>query len=479
MWSAVLLWVILGVAGLLQPTLALRVSAFNIRTFGDSKLSNKTIADILVSIVSDYDITLVQESSQVPSSGTAMLERGFWALQYKAGKKAMVSVVPFHGWQDVLFLGDLNADCSFVRPEDWAHIRLRTSGAFQWLIPDAADTTVSHTDCAYDRCPHPAIDRRDGHLLPETPEGEKKKKRRARQVPQRKSAPCRSHAAEQQENFASGETLAASLCTRRDTWSMNRLLMLILGLASLLYPASTLRICAFNIQSFGDTKLSDENISKSIVKILSRYDIALVQEVRDSDLSAVSDLMERLNRASKYEYAYEISESLGRENYKEMYLFLYRTGSVSVLDKYQYPNKNNAFSRAPFIVKFSAPESKESELILVPLHTPPNEAVAEIDALYDVYLKIIDKWGTDKDWSSIRLRTSEVFKWLIPDSEDTTVGDSDCAYDRIVVSGSQLKKWVKSNSAKVYDFQKDLKLSQEEALAVSDHFPVEVTLKSQ
>lgn len=33
--------------------------------------------------------------------------------------------------------------------------------------------------------------------------------------------------------------------------------------------------------------------------------------------------------------------------------------------------------------------------MLVPLHSPPNEAVAEIDALYDVYLKIIDKWQTD------------------------------------------------------------------------------------
>lgn len=34
------------------------------------------------------------------------------------------------------------------------------------------------------------------------------------------------------------------------------------------------------------------------------------------------------------------------------------------------------------------------------------------------------------DWSSIRLRTSDVFKWLLPDSADTTVGKSDCAYDR-------------------------------------------------
>lgn len=35
------------------------------------------------------------------------------------------------------------------------------------------------------------------------------------------------------------------------------------------------------------------------------------------------------------------------------------------------------------------------EFVLVPLHSAPHDAVAEIDALYDVYLAIINKWGTD------------------------------------------------------------------------------------
>lgn len=35
------------------------------------------------------------------------------------------------------------------------------------------------------------------------------------------------------------------------------------------------------------------------------------------------------------------------------------------------------------------------ELVLVPLHAAPHQAVAEIDALYDVYLDVIDKWNTD------------------------------------------------------------------------------------
>ncbi|XP_034297314.1 deoxyribonuclease-1-like 2 isoform X2 [Pantherophis guttatus] len=250
------------------------------------------------------------------------------------------------------------------------------------------------------------------------------------------------------------------------------------GLASMLHAAAALHICAFNIRSFGDTKLSDQSVSKIIVKILSRYDLVLVQEVRDADLSAVQELLERLNRASKHSYDYVTSESLGRENYKEMYLFLYRTQSFSLVDQDQYPNPDSTFSRPPFIVKFAASSSK-NELVLVPLHTPPSEAVAEIDALYDVYLKIIDKWQTDnimflgdfnadcsyvgkKDWSSVRLRTSEVFHWLISDDTDTTVGNSDCAYDRIVVSGSKLRKWIVPKSAKVFDFQRAFKLSQEE-----------------
>ncbi|NXP05677.1 DNSL2 protein, partial [Thinocorus orbignyianus] len=263
---------------------------------------------------------------------------------------------------------------------------------------------------------------------------------------------------------------------------------------TLLCPATaTLRIGAFNIQAFGDTKMSDERVADIIVNILRRYDVVLVQEVRDSDLSAVTQLMEQLNSVSKTPYDYEISGPLGRENYKEMYLFIYRTDTVSVVDTYQYEDPQDIFSRAPFILRVSVHRTKVEEFVLVPLHSAPHDAVAEIDALYDVYLAIINKWGTDNimflgdfnadcayiqpsDWSFIRLRTSDVFKWLIPDGTDTTVGRSDCAYDRIVVCGGKLKKSIVPNSAGIYNFQQAFQLEQEEALAVSDHYPVEVKL---
>ncbi|XP_072610106.1 LOW QUALITY PROTEIN: deoxyribonuclease-1-like 2 [Vulpes vulpes] len=282
--------------------------------------------------------------------------------------------------------------------------------------------------------------------------------------------------------------------------------------------AAALRIGAFNIQSFGDSKVLDPACGGIIAQILAGYDITLVQEVRDPDLSAVSALMEQINSVSRHEYSFVSSEPLGRDQYKEMYLFVYRKDAVSVLDTYQYPDPGDVFSREPFVVKFSAPGSGEPpapapprrpaspplpappaaarELVLIPLHAAPHQAVAEIDALYDVYLDVIDKWGMDdllflgdfnadcnyvraRDWPSVRLRSSEVFKWLIPDSADTTVGNSDCAYDRIVVCGARLRRSLKPQSAAVHDFQEEFGLDQAQALAISDHFPVEVTLKSR
>ncbi|XP_032000974.1 deoxyribonuclease-1-like 2 isoform X3 [Hylobates moloch] len=242
-------------------------------------------------------------------------------------------------------------------------------------------------------------------------------------------------------------------------------------------------------------RTSEPRASAPTSKILAGYDLALVQEVRDPDLSAVSALMEQINSVSEHEYSFVSSQPLGRDQYKEMYLFVYRKDEVSVVDTYLYPDPEDVFSREPFVVKFSAPSSAAQKLVLIPLHAAPHQAVAEIDALYDVYLDVIDKWGTDdllflgdfnadcsyvreQDWAAIRLRSSEVFKWLIPDSADTTVGKSDCAYDRIVACGARLRRSLKPQSATVHNFQEEFGLDQTQALAISDHFPVEVTLKS-
>uniref|UniRef100_A0A452F6I0 Deoxyribonuclease n=1 Tax=Capra hircus TaxID=9925 RepID=A0A452F6I0_CAPHI len=258
------------------------------------------------------------------------------------------------------------------------------------------------------------------------------------------------------------------------------------------------QIAAFNIRTFGETKMSNATLSSYIVRILRRYDIALIQEVRDSHLVAVGKLLDDLNQDDPNSYHYVVSEPLGRNSYKERYLFVFRPNKVSVLDTYQYDDGcescgNDSFSREPAVVKFSSPSTKVKEFAIVPLHSAPSDAVAEINSLYDVYLDVQQKWDlndimlmgdfnadcsyvTSSEWSSIRLRTSSTFQWLIPDSADTTATSTNCAYDRIVVAGSLLQSSVVPGSATTFDFQAAYGLSNEMALAISDHYPVEVTL---
>ncbi|KAM8843887.1 deoxyribonuclease-1-like [Spinachia spinachia] len=272
-----------------------------------------------------------------------------------------------------------------------------------------------------------------------------------------------------------------------------------LGLSSaLLHLSTSLLLGAFNIKSFGDKKASNSTLMDIITTIVHRYDIILIQEVRDSDLSATKKLIEHVNKGSpQFRYKHIVSEPLGRSSYKERYLFLYREQTVSVAKNYTYDDGceqcgTDTFSREPFVVMFTSKRTAVGTFVLIPQHTSPDYAVRETDALYDVVADVRARWNANEivllgdfntgcnyvsgtDWQQIRLFTDKSFQWLIPDEADTTVSHTNCPYDRIVVTADMMMGVV-PDSAEVYDFMADLNLSHNLALAVSDHFPVEVEL---
>ncbi|XP_073349796.1 deoxyribonuclease-1 [Pagrus major] len=277
-------------------------------------------------------------------------------------------------------------------------------------------------------------------------------------------------------------------------------LLCALGLfLALLHLSTSLLLGAFNIKSFGDKKSSNTTLMNIISTIVHRYDIVLIQEVRDSDLSATKRLMEHVNKGSpQFRYSHIVSEPIGRSSYKERYLFLYREQTVSVVKNYTYddgcePCGTDTFSREPFVVMFSSRYSAVKNFVLIPQHTSPDSAVKEVNALYDVVADVRTRWNTNdivllgdfntdcnyvsgSDWQHIRLFTDKSFHWLIGNEVDSTVSQTtNCAYDRIVVTTDMLKG-VLQGSAQVYNFMTDLKLSHSLTLAVSDHYPVEVEL---
>ncbi|XP_073326021.1 deoxyribonuclease-1-like isoform X2 [Pagrus major] len=256
---------------------------------------------------------------------------------------------------------------------------------------------------------------------------------------------------------------------------------------------SGLRICAFNVQKFDKVKSSNYRLMHTLLRIVSRCDIALLQEVMDP--KAIDALVKSLNRYNGYHYKSLSSKSLGNSpSNMQQYVFIYRVETVNVTGQHQY-QKKQSFVREPFVVAFQSNRTAINKFILVPLHTEPSQAIQEIDRLYDVCEEVSKKWNnknvmllgdfhagcayvTRASKKKIRLFSSSKFSSLIGDKVDTTVSDeTHCAYDRIIVHGEPLLKAIAPFSANVFNYHKEFKLSRSLALQLSDHLPVEVTLK--
>ena len=71
--------------------------------------------------------------------------------EIKALKEVFVDIQQKYRISDIMVMGDLNAGCSYVPKKSWAEISLKSDPSYHWLLGDAEDTTVSASDCAYDR----------------------------------------------------------------------------------------------------------------------------------------------------------------------------------------------------------------------------------------------------------------------------------------------------------------------------------------
>ncbi|XP_071103869.1 deoxyribonuclease-1-like [Haliotis cracherodii] len=262
--------------------------------------------------------------------------------------------------------------------------------------------------------------------------------------------------------------------------------------------APPLRVAAFNIQVFGRKKMKNKNVTSIISKVVHRYDLVLLQEIRDKGKTALDNLLTMLNKVDPDDpFVADVSERLGRTVSKEQYAFLYRPSRVQIVGSYQYEDGvddgTDSFEREPYAVRFTCPNLEIDDFAIIAIHTSPSKAVAEINALVHVWEATKKHWGIENiiiagdfnadgdfvsgsDWERISLRSDRRFTWLIKDNADTTVSSTDCSYDRFVVTGHQLKTNIVPGSCKVFRFDTEFSLSQEEAEDVSDHYPIELSI---
>lgn len=245
-----------------------------------------------------------------------------------------------------------------------------------------------------------------------------------------------------------------------------------------------IKIAAFNIQIFGQSKRSKPEVMKVLVDVAREFDVMLVQEIRDSSGETAPAYLEHIN-GEDASYAYIESERLGRTTSKESYAYYWNTETVEYLEgtAYVYNDTGDVFEREPYVASFS---SGGFDFTLVGIHVKPDDAENEIGNLTAVVASVLasdpsegdvivmgdfnaDGGYFDEDGPSPLI--GEGYHWIVENSYDTMT-KTDWTYDRIVLLDGTLGGEYVTGSCEVFYFDTVYGLGQELTEDVSDHYPV-------
>ncbi|CAF1160877.1 unnamed protein product [Rotaria sp. Silwood1] len=288
---------------------------------------------------------------------------------------------------------------------------------------------------------------------------------------------------------------------------------------------STVQIGSFNLHQYGPTKAANATLTGFIVDILNDFDVAILQEITDVTVQAPYVLYEALNNKSIPNlYTMALSARVGRSTSKEQYIFFNResTSGVKLINYYLYDDLEDRFERPPFIGTFQVTGNGTSGVTyftIMNLHSKPTAAYQEFlnmrYVIEDFILKnaqyfnetstslaealeenVINATSTNKpslrtnhpilimgdlnaDCSYISLTRQKSlrsvdyadFVWMINNEIKTNTRQT-CTYDRILVNGDKFFNAIVSGSNMTVKFQQRFNITLDQALDISDHFPV-------
>lgn len=254
-----------------------------------------------------------------------------------------------------------------------------------------------------------------------------------------------------------------------------------------------IRVATFNIQIFGKKKASDQEVMKTIAEIMLQFDVIAIQEVRGGDATPIRALID-LIQASGGRYAATISEPIGRTSQTESYAFVWDESRIQFIPNSAYVVQDPAdrIHREPMVASFEARVGladgrKPFRFTLVNVHTSPSEVVKdtpdnEMNVLDDVFVSVRQyDYQTSQEDDCILLGDLNVdvagLRELgqIPGIESVggdilTNTRRTKTYDHILMDRTVTREF--TGRFGVLDLQRDMRLSEEQALRVSDHQPV-------
>lgn len=254
-----------------------------------------------------------------------------------------------------------------------------------------------------------------------------------------------------------------------------------------------IRVATFNIQIFGKKKSSDASVMKTLAEIMLQFDVIAIQEVRGGDATPIRVLID-LIRASGGRYAATISEPIGRTSQTESYAYVWDESRIQFIPNSAYVIQDPAdrIHREPMVASFearigSADGRRPFRFTLVNVHTSPSEVAPsapqnEMNVLDDVFVRVrqYDFESSKEDdcilLGDLNVNTAGLRELGQIPGIESVAGDIKTntrrtkTYDHILMDRMVTREY--TGRFGVLDFQNDLKLSEEQALRVSDHQPL-------
>jgi len=245
----------------------------------------------------------------------------------------------------------------------------------------------------------------------------------------------------------------------------------------------------------GPTKIENQPIIDQLLDIIERYDLCLLQEIKDQSQFAPNSLFQQLNERvdENNQYLMLLGPRVGRTSQAtEQYAYVYKERLFTALNSFSYEDVADNFNRDPYVAHFQL-KSSGVTFAAIGLHTPPSDAFIELSALPDAQIDVsqilneqnIVMFGdfnadqpvlslTNQDQLQI-FNDPDTYVSLISRNVDTTTAESasdPTAYDRIVITKA-FEPFVVQDSATAFNFAAAFGLSAADAFDVSDHYPVE------
>jgi len=245
----------------------------------------------------------------------------------------------------------------------------------------------------------------------------------------------------------------------------------------------TIRIAAFNIQVFGNAKAGKTYVMQTLADIIRQFDIVAIQEIRSKNEYLIPNFVRLINQTGR-QFDYVIGPRLGYTTVKEQYAFLFDTKRIEIdrQSVYTVGDPDNLLHREPHVATFRTKEVHPDEAFtftLVNIHTDPDDVPEELSALAEVYrvvrrssrgeddIILLGDFNTD-DRRLGRLGQLPGIYPLITRVWTNTRQNKQ--YDNLIMHRPSTTEY--AGRSGVFDVMRRYNLNQQQALEVSDHFPV-------